>query len=387
MPLGQRGQIEQNSRDSFSREEDPETGLKPVFSATNPYCAVDLFCGVGGLTHGMLKEGIRVYAGVDIDPKCRYPYEQNNKSLFIEDNVAKLSGFEVASFFPVNHTKILVGCAPCQPFSTYTRGKKELKFDKWGLLSAFGRIIREADPEIVSMENVPQLEKEVIFKRFVAHLRSQKYFVTYSNVKCWNYGVPQTRTRLVLFASKFGRINLVTTTHFPSRLRTVRQAISGLEPIVAGGISSRDALHRASGLSPRNLRRIKASKQGGTWRDWDHDLIAECHKAETGESYPGVYGRMAWDRPGPTVTTQCHGFGNGRFGHPDQNRAISLREAALLQTFPRHYKFAAPREPITFHHLGKLIGNAVPVRLGQIIARSILGHLEAQGDRRTPETA
>jgi len=355
--------------------------LSIALHTKKPVSAVDVFCGVGGLTHGLQKEGITVWAGVDIDPKCRYPYQRNNGCLFVEEDVATLSGFEVASCFPLNHTKILVGCAPCQPFSTYTRGKKERQLHKWGLLSAFGRIIREADPDIVSMENVPQLEKEVIFKRFVINLRSMGYSVTYSNVNCWTYGVPQTRTRLVLFASKYGEVSLVKPTHSPNRRRTVRQAIGRLEPIKAGGISMQDTLHRASALSPRNLCRIRASKPGGTWRDWTDDLVADCHKAETGETYPGVYGRMVWDRPAPTVTTQCHGFGNGRFGHPEQNRAISLREAALLQTFPRRYRFAAPDDPITFHHLGKLIGNAVPVRLGRIIGRSILKHLEAQSDR------
>ena len=354
--------------------------MSVLLSTKNSLSAVDLFCGVGGLTHGLLKEGITVSAGVDIDPKCRYPYEKNNACVFVEEDVAKLCGFEVASFFPVNHTKILVGCAPCQPFSTYMRGKKERQLHKWGLLSAFARIIREADPEIVSMENVPQLEKEVIFKRFVANLRSLGYSVSYSNVHCWLYGVPQTRTRLVLFASKYGPMNLVAPTHTFGRRRTVRHAIERLEPIEAGGISKQDTLHRASALSPRNLSRIRASKPGGTWRDWADHLVADCHKAETGETYPGVYGRMAWDDPGPTVTTQCHGFGNGRFGHPEQNRAISLREASLLQTFPRRYKFAPPDEPITFHHLGRLIGNAVPVRLGRIIGRSILKHLGDQGD-------
>jgi DNA (cytosine-5)-methyltransferase 1 len=355
--------------------------LSVALATKNPPAAVDVFCGVGGLTHGMLKEGIRVYAGVDIDPRCRYPYEKNNECLFVEEDIAKLSGLEVASFFPVNHTKILVGCAPCQPFSTYTRGKRERKLHKWGLLSAFGRIIREADPDIVSMENVPQLQKEVIFKRFVTNLRSQGYSVTYSNVNCWTYGVPQTRTRLVLFASKYGEINLVTPTHSPNRRRSVRQAIGRLEPIKAGEASARDSLHRASALSTRNLRRIRASNPGGTWRDWADGLVADCHKADTGETYPGVYGRMKWNLPGPTITTQCHGFGNGRFGHPEQDRAISLREAALLQTFPRRYEFVAPDDPITFHHLGRLIGNAVPVRLGRIIGRSILRHLEAQSDR------
>lgn len=324
----------------------------------------------------MMKEGIRVYAGVDIDPKCRFPYERNNNCLFVEEDVARLSGFEIASFFPINHTKILVGCAPCQPFSTYTRGKNKRSLHSWGLLSAFGRIIREADPDIVSMENVPQLERESIFKHFVADLRTSGYHVTYSHVKCWIYGVPQTRTRLVLFASRYGDLNLVPATHCQARVRTVRMAIGGLERIEAGEASVQDTLHRASALSLRNLSRVRASKPGGTWRDWDDRLVADCHKDETGKSYSGVYGRMAWDSLGPTVTTQCHGFGNGRFGHPDQNRAISLREAALLQTFPRNYKFAAPDEPITFHHFGKLIGNAVPVRLGRIIGRSIAKHLD-----------
>lgn len=343
-----------------------------------PFCAVDLFCGVGGLTHGLLKESVPVYAGVDIDPKCRYPYEKNNRCVFVEEDVATLSGFEVASFFPADHIKILVGCAPCQPFSTYMRGKKERQLHKWGLLSAFARIIRESDPEIVSMENVPQLEKELVFKRFVATLKKLGYCVTYSHVHCWMYGVPQMRTRLVLFASKYGPISLVAPTHHAGRWRTVRHAVASLEPITAGGISVRDSLHRSSALSAKNMRRIRASRPGGTWRDWSDDLVADCHKAESGQTYPGVYGRMVWDRPAPTVTTQCHGFGNGRFGHPEQDRAISLREAALLQTFPRRYRFTGPSESITFHHLGKLIGNAVPVRLGRIIGRSIMNHLNAQ---------
>jgi DNA (cytosine-5)-methyltransferase 1 len=375
MPHQKRRPLDQNIRHCFDFEKQSGPELSVLPSAKKPIAAVDIFCGVGGLTHGLSREGIPVYAGVDIDPKCRYPYEKNNRCLFVEEDVSKLPGLEVASFFPVEHTKILVGCAPCQPFSTYTRGKKERKLHKWGLLSAFGRIIQEADVDIVSMENVPQLEKELIFKRFVANLKSCGYFVTYSSVNCWMYGVPQTRTRLVLFASKYGPINLVGPTHPFRRRRTVRHAIERLEPIEAGGTSAQDRLHRASALSSRNFRRISASKPGGTWRDWTDDLIADCHRAETGETYSGVYGRMAWDGPGPTVTTQCHGFGNGRFGHPEQNRAISLREAALLQTFPRRYRFAAPDESITFHHLGRLIGNAVPVRLGRIIGRSILKHL------------
>ena len=125
------------------------------------------------------------------------------------------------------------------------------------------------------------------------------------------------------------------------------------------------------------MRRIKQSKPGGTWRDWDEELIAACHKKATGTTYTGVYGRMSWDEPAPTITTQSHGYGNGRFGHPEQNRAISLREAALLKSFPRTYQFVAPNTAWHIGTIGRLIGNAVPVQLGRIIARSIARHLEA----------
>ncbi|MEG4274410.1 MULTISPECIES: DNA cytosine methyltransferase [unclassified Microcoleus] len=123
------------------------------------------------------------------------------------------------------------------------------------------------------------------------------------------------------------------------------------------------------------MRRIRASKPGGTWRDWPKNLIAECHLKISGKTYPAVYGRMEWDKPSPTITTQCFGFGNGRFGHPEQDRAISLREAALLQTFPPAYHFVPPDEPVPIDLVGRLIGNAVPVKLGIAIARSILEHI------------
>jgi DNA (cytosine-5)-methyltransferase 1 len=145
--------------------------------------------------------------------------------------------------------------------------------------------------------------------------------------------------------------------------------------LIAGGSDPNDSLHRASSLSKLNLERIKASKPGGSWRDWDKSLLAECHRKQSGKTYPGVYGRMEWDTPAPTITTQCFGYGNGRFGHPEQDRAISLREAAILQTFPEDYCFLPHTERISFSRIGRMIGNAVPVRLGEVIALSILSHL------------
>lgn len=147
----------------------------------------------------------------------------------------------------------------------------------------------------------------------------------------------------------------------------------------AGEACATDALHVAAGLSPTNLLRMKASKPGGTWRDWEQQLVAGCHQRESGRTYPGVYGRMSWDSVGPTVTTECYGFGSGRFGHPEQDRAITLREAALLQTFPMGYEFVEPGRPVCFGKVGSLIGNAVPVELAKAIARSIKGHVVEHG--------
>jgi DNA (cytosine-5)-methyltransferase 1 len=157
--------------------------------------------------------------------------------------------------------------------------------------------------------------------------------------------------------------------------KTVRNSIFHLPKLKAGETDRNDPWHTASSLSELNLRRIKASKPGGTWRDWDKSLLAKCHRKISGQTYPSVYGRMEWDSPCPTITTQCFGYGNGRFGHPEQDRAISLREAAILQTFPSDYKFLPSGEKASFYKLGRLIGNAVPVKMGKVIAQSLLEHL------------
>ena len=336
---------------------------------------VDLFCGVGGLTHGFVKEGFNVVAGIDVDESCKYAYEANNEARFLHEDIRDLTAQYINALYPPDDTRILVGCAPCQPFSRYTNRKTT--DNKWQLVETFAELVREVQPHIVSMENVPELEKHEVFEDFVRALDEKGYQRSWSLVECVNYGVPQTRTRLVLFASKLGPIKIIPATHAPSERRTVRDAIGYLEPIDAGKTSKDDPMHCASALNETNLKRIKATPQGGSWKDWDDALVLACHKKETGKSYPSVYGRMRWDRPAPTMTTQCNGLGNGRFGHPEQDRAISLREAALLQTFPKSYLFTEPDTDVVIKHLARHIGNAVPVRLGQIIARSIKKHLEA----------
>lgn len=336
---------------------------------------VELFCGAGGLTHGFEKAGLPVKVGYDIDPACQFPYERNNKSKFILKGVEEVSGSELQNFFLDCSTRVLSGCTPCQPFSTYSRRYRN-KESKWKLLQDFSRLIYECKPEIVSMENVLQLKQHSVFKEFTQALEDLNYYIQIYEVNCLDYGIPQTRQRLVLLASKFDGIELIEPTHNPDSYKTVRETIGHLDPIDAGQISRTDRLHRCSKLSDLNLRRIRSSKPGGTWRDWPERLISECHIKTTGKTYPSVYGRMEWDKPSPTITTQCFGFGNGRFGHPEQDRAISLREAALLQTFPANYEFVPPNESIVFDRVGRLIGNAVPVKLGQIIAQSILQHIQ-----------
>ena len=341
---------------------------------TGNISTVDLFCGAGGLTYGFEQAGLPVKAGYDIDPACKFAYEYNTNAEFILEDVERVHGSDLNRHFSGSSIKVLAGCAPCQPFSSYSRRYAD-KQSRWKLLRDFARLVLECQPEIVSMENVLQVKHHPVFHEFTQQLKKLDYLLEVYEVNCLEYGIPQSRKRLILLASKLGKINLVEPTHSANKYNTVRHTIQNLEPLVAGQSSKIDRLHQCSKLSPLNLKRIRASKPGGTWRDWSKDLIARCHTKETGKTYSAVYGRMEWDQPSPTITTQCFGFGNGRFGHPEQDRAISLREASLLQTFPPNYEFVDPNEPISIDRVGKLIGNAVPVKLGQIIAQSILQHI------------
>ncbi|WP_367644690.1 DNA cytosine methyltransferase [Snodgrassella alvi] len=334
--------------------------------------AVDLFCGAGGLTAGLIKAGIKVKAGYDIEETCRYAYESNNQLPFINKDVNKLTKKELESLFSNNAIRLLAGCAPCQPFSTYNQGKDIRNDKKWPLLYAFARLIREINPELVTMENVSDVTKHQVYHDFVKNLHERGYNVWANTVSCADYGIPQMRKRHVLLASRIGNVSLLPPTN-TNRYITVKEAIGNLPAIKAGEKSQIDTLHFAARLSKKNLARIRASKPGGSWKDWPIELLADCHKKNSGKTYRGVYGRMQWDKPAPTMTTQCYGFGNGRFGHPEQDRAISLREAAIFQTFPNDYQFYdAEKETPKIGIIGQMIGNAVPVKLGYIIGLSFL---------------
>jgi len=335
---------------------------------------VDLFCGAGGLTHGLISAGVPVVAGVDLDGACRHPYEFNNPgTAFHARDVAKLKASEIETWFGDASIRVLAGCAPCQPFSSYAQRYDTVGTERWGLLNHFARLVEEIEPDIVTMENVPNVTKHEVFDDFVATLKRHGYEVWCEVVDSSDYGLPQRRRRTVLLASLHGPIGLRVPDS--SAAKTVADVLKRLPPLRHGGSDKNDPLHTASSLSPLNLERIKVSKPGGSWRDWPEHLIAKCHRKKTGKTYPGVYGRMKWDEPAPTLTTQFFGFGNGRFGHPSQARGLSLREGAILQGFPETYSFVPDDKPIQFKVLGRLIGNAVPVELGRVIGESIIEHV------------
>ncbi len=341
---------------------------------------IDLFCGIGGLTHGLIKEGLDVVAGIDNDSSCKFGYEYNNKAKFIDSDILKVTANQIDKLFGPKKgiIRVLAGCAPCQPFSKLNLN--DITEQQLEPLAKFAELIEQTQPDIVSMENVSDLavkDKYPIFANFLNTLKNNNYNYKYEVVDVSEFGVPQRRRRLVLLASKFGEIQLIKRTHKDKRI-TVRDVIKHLEPLEAGEVSEKDPLHRARRLAPINLKRIKATPHnGGSSDSWSKDLILKCHKKDSGKTYGHtVYGRMSWDKPSPTMTTQCVGLGNGRYGHPTQDRAISLREAARFQTFPDTYQFVDSSEPVRINKVAKFIGNAVPVRLGSVIGKSIKNHLE-----------
>ena len=356
------------------------------------YEVVDLFCGIGGLSYGLKTAGFHILAGYDLDWTCKFAYETNTGGKFNYRDVNTITGDEIKKLYSKRKKtiRILAGCAPCQPFSSYAFKNKHKDPNKYDLLYQFGRLVGEVLPDIVTMENVTQIlnfKAKPVLQDFIDTLKSLGYSVDARPVYCPDYGIPQTRKRLVLLASRLGEIRLIPPTHDKKHYVTVRETIGKLRPITAGGVDMFDPLHRTISLTPINLERIKATPPGGSWHDWPEELILECHKKKEGKTYGSVYGRMEWDKPGPTMTTQCTGLGNGRFGHPEQDRAISVREAALLQTFPQTYKFFPDEENVSIIKASRYIGNAVPPKLGEAIAQSIICHIKIVIDHEETKTA
>ncbi len=305
------------------------------------------------------------------------------------NGIRDMTGDEILNCYTPNVTQVLVGCAPCQPFSQMSikRGEQTIREDeKYNLLLEFGRMIRRVHPTVISMENVPKIRNTDIFKEFLAILDEEGYYTDGGNVVyCPDYGIPQNRHRFVLLASNLGEIHLMPPTHNRQDV-TVRSFIENLPPVEAGEICPTDPMHRTAHLSDKNLQRIRASVPGGTWKDWPEELRCECHKKDTGKTYTSVYGRMRWDAIGPTMTTQFHCYGTGRYGHPVQDRALTLREGALLQTFPNDYDFINPDTDFCMRDVARHIGNAVPVRLvSRIVSTKQIVNRQRKADADTAE--
>lgn len=352
--------------------------------------AVDLFCGTGGLTRGLEARGVSVEAGFDVEPRCKYPYESNNSGEFVRADLSRpaastIQGVHRKFDTDAEHT-LLAACAPCQPFSTLNHGSDSTEHDKWGLLRSVQTIAEEIQPDFVVMENVHGVRNHDVYERTVRRLSDEGYWINSDENKlvyCPEYGIPQKRKRWVVIASREGPVEMVDPEYTDeSEYPTVKETIDELPPIEAGETHPDDPLHTARTLSDTNLERIEISKPGSSWELWKDkgrsDLLLPCHQKESGRSYTAVYGRMVPDEPAPTITTQFYNYGSGRFGHydTDQNRALSLREGAMLQTFPRDYQFVPDEDDVEAKILGEFIGNAVPPRLGEVIAESIRQHVD-----------
>ena len=254
--------------------------------------AVDLFCGAGGLTQGLVRGGIKVVAGIDLDPYCRYPFEANNHAKFIEEDVGALSADRLRKLYGRGGLRLLAGCAPCQPFSTYSRSGRSPRYkDEWPLVSSFGRLVQDLQPDLVTMENVPQLADHMVFAEFLVSLSG--YRVWWDVVDCAKLGVPQTRQRLVLMGSKLGaRAPFLPKGRY--KAKSVRDTIAKLPSIAAGGADPKDNLHTSSKLSPsqlhahpnvrsrwyvarlgrRSARGVPSESHRGhlSWRLWPHGM-------------------------------------------------------------------------------------------------------------------
>jgi DNA (cytosine-5)-methyltransferase 1 len=346
--------------------------------------AVDLFCGAGGLSLGLRQAGITVVGGIDNDATCRYPFETNIEAPFILKDVNHVRAEHLTPLWRPGTIRLLAGCAPCQPFSPYRRGADTSMEERWPLLAQFGRLVEEAEPDLVTMENVPRMGRAEVFSEFAAGLEEAGYHVAWRSCQGLDFGLPQTRRRLVLVASRLGPIAVPSGSRKGRPPVTVRDTIGSLPAITAGETHKADPLHRSRDLSEINLRRIRASRPGGTWADWPEALRAPCHRRSSGSTFRNVYARMEWDKPSPTITTLSPNFGAGRFGHPDQDRPISLREAAMLQGFPRHYEFVPAGAAIKAQPLARMIGNAVPPPLAAAVGMALTQHVAQRVKAVTP---
>ena len=333
---------------------------------------VDLFCGCGGLTKGLRDAGIQVLKGIDMDASVMETYERNNPgSTFVKGDVRHIMADSIMDGISRRERFLLLaGCAPCQPFSKHVMGSK--RDGRRSLIRSMSALVEKILPEYVMVENVPKFgnSSNAHHAYFIRVLKRNGYCIDEGVVNAADYGVPQMRRRYVMLASRNGKIKIPDSTHGSGahEYATVKDTIQRFPEIDAGESLPNVVNHTAPRLSKRNVDRVnKIPKDGGSRSDLPHDLWPECHRNHNGHT--DTYGRMHWDKPAPTLTCRCTSLSNGRFGHPEHNRAISVREAAALQTFPDDYVFYSYKTANARH-----IGNAVPVLMAKKIGEAIGRH-------------
>jgi DNA (cytosine-5)-methyltransferase 1 len=327
---------------------------------------------------------MQIRLGLDMEADAAATYRANFEDAdFIEQDLREVDPLELSErHVRTPGSRLLVSaCAPCQPYTNFHR-KSARRAQQRTLLLALLPFIDHLRPEFVFVENVPGLHRvrgASTFNRFVAALRRRGFNVQWKVVDCQHYGVPQRRRRLVLLGSRLGSIAVPPATHGRDPglrpLVTVRDCIANFPPIGHGEEHPAVPNHQVSRLTDLNMRRIRATPAEGGRADWPADLRLDCHKSHRGHS--DVYGRMHWDGPAPVLTTKCTSISNGRYGHPEQHRPISVREAAALQTFPDDFCLIGGIKSTT-----RQVGNAVPVRLAEAVGHAIVKHSDEHPDDR-----
>lgn len=338
--------------------------------------AVDLFCGGGGLTVGLKRAGFSVVGAVEFDPYAASTFQVNHPEtrLFIQD-VRHVRGEDLLALVQTGSLDLLSGCPPCQGFTSLT-AKYRRDDPRNQLVNEMFRLVKETRPRAVMMENVPGLAKRgnELFAPMIEKLRDLGYLVDVDVLQVADYGVPQFRKRLVLLAGLGFRISLPVPTHSRDgknrpKWRTVREAIGDLPPPLPlseakkrGSFPTRD-WHVVRDLAPQNMARLRAAKPGKGWKGIPEELRPPCHRGGY-DGFSNVYGRMEWEGVSPTITGGCTTLSKGRFGHPEENRTISVREAARLQTFPDEYLFDTP----FMDRVCDIVGNALPCDFAAAVA-------------------
>jgi len=358
--------------------------------------AVDFFCGAGGMTHGLLAAGIDVLAGVDNHLPCKATYEHRDNNRrpsggtprFIHADISGLEPACLAAKIGIQRNDdalVLAGCSPCQYWSKLNTSRERSAKSK-ALLEQFRRFVDALRPGYVVVENVPGLQTKGAnsgLANFLHFLSESGYVYDHGTVAVCFYGVPQKRWRYLMIATRVCRPGSVPAIALPEpehsegpfpesmKLKYHIGRRNGFRAIQAGVRCEKPPFHWAAKLSDRNLERIRKTHSNGgsrfAWSD-DPNLQIEAYRGKD-DIFRDVYGRMSWEEPAPTITTRFNSLSNGRFGHPIEHRAISLREGAILQTFPLRYVF-----PPSFPEAARQIGNAVPPELARRIGCRLTAH-------------